>query len=264
MKNVSLTATQLKVLALVLMFVDHIHQMFAPIGAPIELTYLGRWVFPIFLYLAADSFYYTRSRKNYLLRLYLWSAGMQLVSWLLSVLFPIEGVVLMNNAFATFFATGVLIVAYDGLRQAWTRKSLIQALQGFFPLALMLLGTFLSTLFLEQVATGVIPFQLVPLMYLLPSFFTVEGGFLLPLLGLAFYMLRERSFWVRVSPLLIVSLLVFALAPGLPQWMMVGAILPLYFYNGEKGKGFKYLFYLFYPTHIYLLYLLAYFIVGSA
>lgn len=38
------------------------------------------------------------------------------------------------------------------------------------------------------------------------------------------------------------------------QWMMIGALPLLLSYNGQKGKGWKYLFYIFYPLHILLLY----------
>ncbi|QXA18537.1 hypothetical protein I6L85_08770 [Streptococcus gordonii] len=38
---------------------------------------------------------------------------------------------------------------------------------------------------------------------------------------------------------------------------MVFSIIPLYFYNEEKGRGSRYFFYIFYPTYIYLLDILA-------
>ena len=68
LKKVS-NATNLKLLAICLMFLDHIHEMFSASGAPIWLTMLGRVVFPLFMFLAADSFYYTHNRKAYLKRL---------------------------------------------------------------------------------------------------------------------------------------------------------------------------------------------------
>lgn len=38
--------------------------------------------------------------------------------------------------------------------------------------------------------------------------------------------------------------------------MMVFAAIPLALYNGERGSAPRWLFYLFYPTHIYLLWAL--------
>ena len=40
------SATALKLLAAALMLLDHVHQMFAAVGAPMWLTMLGRPVFP--------------------------------------------------------------------------------------------------------------------------------------------------------------------------------------------------------------------------
>jgi hypothetical protein len=42
--------------------------------------------------------------------------------------------------------------------------------------------------------------------------------------------------------------------------MMVFAAVPLWMYNGLRGKGSKYFFYIFYPAHIYLFYAIAWFI----
>ncbi|MEG9196214.1 TraX family protein [Streptococcus thermophilus] len=39
--------------------------------------------------------------------------------------------------------------------------------------------------------------------------------------------------------------------------MMILAVIPMYFYNGERGSGNKNFFYIFYPAHIYLLWILA-------
>lgn len=39
-------------------------------------------------------------------------------------------------------------------------------------------------------------------------------------------------------------------------WMVIGALPFIMLYNGKKGKGFKYFFYIFYPVHIYIFYII--------
>jgi hypothetical protein len=43
------------------------------------------------------------------------------------------------------------------------------------------------------------------------------------------------------------------------QWMMIAALPLIMLYNGERGKhSLKYLFYIFYPLHIWILYVASY------
>ena len=40
------------------------------------------------------------------------------------------------------------------------------------------------------------------------------------------------------------------------QWMMISVIPFFFLYNGKKGKNLKYLYYTFYPLHVWVLYVL--------
>ena len=106
-------ATNLKYLAMYLCFLDYIHQMFEGMGMPLWLTMLGRLVFPIFLFLAADSFHYTHDRLAYLRCLLYMSWFMTIGNPIIGNVFHNGNVGLMNNAFSTFFITGIFICSWD-------------------------------------------------------------------------------------------------------------------------------------------------------
>ena len=65
----------LKLTALVLMLLDHIgYYLVPPLSSPglyLLLRTLGRGAYPLFLFCFAQGYAHTRSRKKYLLRLYL-------------------------------------------------------------------------------------------------------------------------------------------------------------------------------------------------
>lgn len=254
-----LNATTLKLLAVVLMFLDHIHQMFAAAGAPLWLTMAGRLVFPIFLFASAESFHYTRSKKNYLKRLLFASWGMTLFTFVLQRLVPNEHVVLMNNAFSTFFIAALYMLFWDwfttGVRQKQP-KLIAKGILGCFIPVLCALPLFLvATLsFNENIPSTTIRL-LAMFSLLVPNILAVEGGFAMVLLGLAFYICREHRL-MQIAVLAALSALVYVVDGGF-QWMMVFAAIPIALYNGEKGRGLKNFFYIFYPAHIGLLYILS-------
>ena len=108
---------------------------------------------------------------------------------------------------------------------------------------------------------------------LLPSPYTCEGGIEFLMIGVLLYFFRrERSMQLTAY---VVSCLVLYLTPilllnGSPvtllftyyQWMMVFAAIPLAMYNGERGNSPRWLFYWFYPAHVYLLWALGALLLG--
>ena len=117
----------------------------------------------------------------------------------------------------------------------------------------LLLGTMLGG---EGEISPVLTQVFAIVMLMIPTLFTVEGGIFMVLLGLIFYIFRTNR-KIQFLVLIILSFLAFYTNRTGVQWMMVFAIIPLYFYNGEKGRGDKNFFYIFYPVHIYILYIVA-------
>ena len=65
----------------------------------------------------------------------------------------------------------------------------------------------------------------------IPNILVVEGGDVMVYLGLFFYIFRRHRIaqMVTLTP---VSLFVYLTDPTSVQWMMVFAVIPMYFYNG--------------------------------
>ena len=233
-------ATNLKYLAMYLCFLDYIHQMFEGMGMPLWLTMLGRLVFPIFLFLAADSFHYTHDRLAYLRRH--------------------GNVGLMNNAFSTFFITGIYICSWDLLAKGLRDKSYKELIQGLglflFPILssipIIVLAGILETPHANPIVVQIVAF----ILSLVPSILIAEGSFMMVILGLLFYIFRTNRI-AQIIVLAIISVIAHLFDPTTVQWMMIFAVIPMYFYNGERGSGNKNFFYIFYPAHIYLLWILA-------
>lgn len=252
-------ATALKLLAVLFMFFDHVHQMFAYKGAPVWLTMTGRFVFPIFLFAAAESFHYTHSKKKYLQRLLFASWGMTIFTFVLQKIIPNSDVVLMNNAFSTFFVTGLYMLFWDyfieGIRTRSWKKILKAVLCSFIPLVCALPVYLVALLSFNQEIPASVIRLLATVSLLVPNILTAEGGFSMVALGTAFYIFRKYR-WMQIAILLILSGIIYVVDGGF-QWMMCFAAIPMLLYNGKRGYGMKNFFYIFYPVHIGLLYVLS-------
>ncbi len=247
-----LSGFALKMVGIAFMVLDHIHEMFYMFGAPMWLTMAGRIVLPIFLFMASEGFHYTRSKKKYMLRLLIAFWLMSIGNQIISSLFPLEDIVLINGIFGTMFLSVFYMFVLDSLINGIKNKNtsaILLSLGGF----LLPIITAVPLLFIDALP---ITFLRLYLLFV-PSVLTVEAGFTGILIAVGFYFLRKY----RLLQILLLAL--FSLPSFLAgdiQWMMVFAAIPILLYNGKPGRKSKYFFYIFYPAHIYILYLISYFI----
>ncbi len=244
-----MTAFSLKLTAVVLMTLDHIGLYFP--AAPVWFRWLGRGAYPLFLFCMVQGYAHTRSRRRYLLRLYLMSLFMTALGLFLDACFPSQNGYGNHNIFVPLFLTGILISAVE-LYQRDRRHG----------------GLLLGALALSQVLYGFLP-ALLPftrglsgdvLTGLVPNLAVNEFGFEFVALGLALYFLRDRREALTAVYLIfcVYQFSAESLYGYFPvQWMMVLALPLMLRYNGEKGRGWKWFFYMYYPAHTCLLFLLA-------
>jgi hypothetical protein len=252
-----LNGFHLKIIGIVLMVFDHVHQMFYIFGAPEWLTWLGRPVAAIFLFLCAEGYHYTRSKIRYMLLLFAGFQSMNIISTLLTEMMSLDDVALINNIFGTLLMAACYMMFTDMLRRAVSEKKPGASL---LAISYMLLLFAVGAIGILGLTSESLPLWVKFVMLrFIPSPITVEGGFVLVFLGVLFYIFRN-SRKTQAAILLAVSVLSYFLTADSVQWLMALAIIPILLYNGERGAGGKagkYFFYVFYPAHIYLLYVAA-------
>lgn len=103
----------LKILGITLMFIDHIHQMFYPLGAPDWLDWFGRPVATLFFFISVVGFSHTHDKKKYMQRLYFSMVIMAFFTYFLGNIVHYDEVVLINNIFRDLFIGTVMMYAID-------------------------------------------------------------------------------------------------------------------------------------------------------
>ncbi|MGE7883703.1 TraX family protein [Bacillus sp. NPDC094077] len=231
-----LNAFQLKIFAMILMVIDHVYT-YIP-GMPIWMHHLGRIVSPIFFYFIVEGFFYTRNRTKYATRVFMWAAIMFAGSALIQYMFPREGG-LHNNIFLSLGFGIVLLCAID-----YTKRT----------------KNYLIGIPAVMIATAL-------------GMFT-EASFMGVAMTLIFYFFKERKMWLIITYVLLSLLEVPTLLMagelftdmGLfgfnNQGLMIFALPFFFLYNGERGLNntfTKYMFYIFYPVHLWIIYTIGYF-----
>lgn len=248
-----MTTFSLKLTALVFMFIDHIGFYFE--GMPIVLRYLGRISYPIFLFCMVWGYHYTKNRRRYLLRLYIMSLFMTLFCYTVDYVFPDAGGYGNHNIFLNMFLVGVLISTIEIFQK--NRK------KGY-----LLLGAIFTVQLLYYALPGLLPFMKNVsgdiITGIIPNLELNEYGFEFVVLGVLMYFLKERKELFTVMYLLfcIRQFSEEMLHTGMiSQSVMIAALPFILRYNNEKGKGYKYFFYIFYPAHTFLLFYIANYVV---
>lgn len=246
-----ITNYQIKLLGTVLMFLDHFYQLFSYSKAPIIFYMLGRIVFPIFLFMLVEGYSKTSNRKKYIIRLLISFWIMNIIIVILNNVFPMSILKIENNIFGTLFLSTIIMYSIDEIN----RKNLKI---GTIILSLPLL-LYIIIFLLEQLNPSISK----AIYYIIPTYFTVEGGaFYLLLIGFVYQFKENKT--LQYSSLILFSFLSLNfnfqnLFTSNIQWMMIFSIIPISLYNGKRGKNSKYFFYIFYPVHLIALYILSYY-----
>ena len=232
-----LSASALKIIAMVCMLLDHLWATLVPGNDWMHM--LGRLAFPIFAFQVAEGFARTGDRKRYMRRLFVFALISEIPFNMMIAggpIFPFY----QNVMFTFWVALFCMGWMERGREEGGVRHVLAVLCWG---LVGMLMGYLLMT---DYYGYGVL---------------TV----------LLFYMTREMEPWMKM-PLQLAGMIaihcVFMEGRQIPlellgmafempvQALAVLALIPIWLYNGEKGRGYaviRHATYWFYPVHILIL-----------
>ncbi len=219
-----LSGNMLKIIAILTMTIDHIGAYLLP--QYLILRIIGRIALPIFAFMIAEGCRYTRNRARYLGTM----LGMSLV---FQAVYFIVMKSLEMCIFVTFSLAISLIYVLDYARK---RKGVSGAVLAFFGVC----AVYGITRFLPGLIEG----------------FSVDYGFWGVMLPVLIYLSSDK--WGKLS-LTAIGLLLLYSSHGYIQLFAFMALPLLALYDGSRGKwNMKYLFYIYYPLHLVVIYFIGF------
>lgn len=216
MRQISLTSNTLKIIAAICMLIDHIGYIFMPQFTLLRI--IGRLAFPLFAFMIAEGCRYTKNRLRYFSYMAMFGLLMQCVYFIFTKS-------MYMNVFITFSFSILLVYTLHARLEKYSR----------------------IVLFISAAAS----------VYVINLYFKIDYGFwgcMLPVFA-SFYTKPEMH--IRRIGVYALGLLFLSNAIGSIQFYCLLAILPLLCYNGKRGNyNLKYFFYIFYPVHLAVLYVI--------
>lgn len=218
----------LKIIAILTMLIDHIGAVLINSETDpqlwLVLRSIGRLAFPIFCFLIVEGFYHTKNVKKYLIRL----GAFALIS---EVPFDlVHGYVLeftYQNVFFTLFLGLLLIHLMKQVEMKYKKEVLV-----------------------SNVLDALLTFAFCAAAAFMRTDYSIQGILII----VAFYLFRGNKVLLTLGLLIVNGMFGGSI-------LAAAAMIPIAFYNGEKGRSAKYLFYIFYPAHLLILYLIKVFIL---
>jgi len=233
----------LKMIAAFTMLIDHAGIILFPQCTVFRM--IGRLAFPIYAYCIAEGFFYTRSRLKYFLRLFILGAICQLVYDIVERDIYLGILITFSLSVILMFLTNSAQSAFAGERSS--------------------LSTIIGRIIRREIpiiADKIISFVALMLgitaVYALCYYVDVDYGFLGVMLPVFTNLFPDkiRRFFMFTAGL--IALCIYnAYFGGTLQMLSLLTVPLIAMYNGKSGKvRLKYFFYIFYPAHLVILYLI--------
>ncbi len=216
---------QLKIIAMLSMFVDHVGAIIYPHIVFFRIA--GRLALPLFAYMIAEGCTHTKNKLGYL-------ASVSILALLCQFVFYFMTGSIHQNILVTFSLSIIAIFSVDNFLK---HENAVNVGMGILGASFVIFITFIAPM--------------------LPIFrgFNVDYGYLGMLIPIAIYY-SPNKICKLISCSVMIYLSVFTVGLFIQYYALLSIPL-LALYNGQRGTTrLKYVFYLFYPLHLALIYLI--------
>lgn len=227
-----LTNTQIKYLAAFFMLLDHLALILIPGGstAYLVLRSIGRLSAPLFFWAIAEGAFYTKNIWKYL---------------------------------SIILGFGILyhLVYFFYLEDTYTLFTFLSSYKNIFITLALGLGGIISIK--NRMDNKVLVVLMVLLFGALGLLLNVDYSWYGVIMIMLFFIFRNKFIPLTIS--IIILNILFLLTGSGSMWsyiqlISIFSLIFVYMYNGKRGSGHKYFFYIFYPLHLVILYLISYFL----
>ncbi len=254
----TMTSFALRLLAIIAMLIDHTAAVLVDPGSDLYtlMRIIGRIAFPIFCFLIVEGFEHTRSVGKYIGRMALFSVAAEIPYDLAFHNEPLEFTIGQNVFLTLLF--GLVSITTAGKGVPWILKRLFpdfshtdnRWIQILLASPVIALFAWLA----DSISTDYGWFGVVTICI----FYLLHDNRALALT--AFGLFNSFRYGIKFLPddssYALFAFRVYLLP--VTQWFAAFATLPLGFYNGEPGsRKFRNLFYVFYPAHLFILWLIS-------
>lgn len=224
----------LKIIALITMTIDHVGYL---LNNNINCRLIGRLAFPLYCFLIVNGFYHTKSKKQYILRLFIFAIISEIP---FDLFFNEQNILIGQNVFFTLFLGLFLITILDKLKTIICQEKILKYRMIYFFVSLSLI--FLISIISEFIRSDYGWF-----------------GILLICMFYIFYGNKNINKIYMMLGLVFINLLYFLITN---QSIEIFSILDVIFIisfedkNVKINKIVKYICYFYYPIHLLILYFL--------
>ena len=269
-----LNAFQIKIIALITMTLDHFskYQTFTVNRTFNDvLGIVGRIAAPLFLFMVVEGLRHTRGKPKYIFRLYIAGVVIEIANRIIQKLSGTAE--RFDNTLPMLFYTALFAfcIEYIVNNRSKIKAVFIASCGLIIPFLFYIIHVILQENDFSKI------WNIVSIFF--PSPLSVSYSILFVIMGIAWYFINNKVIncvilgLLSVACKLIPATVFFAvptvwLSPvfistfGLfvnDQWCMCLAIPFILLYNGEKGHSLKYMFYIYYPLHVYVLFFIQFF-----